>query len=485
MKTEYPDNTDKFHDFRKKFGTFVYRDYEIQETPSRIFVTYHFEIPGLGSFSPDWTFPKKEGDSRNYRNNETLQRLVFSLGMAELVSYWKTVCPPEVLVEAGELTQEQIAWWKKLYFLGLGEFFYTNGIDQNQADFFDSFMKIVPHKRESDGSGDPAIASTPAQENMTYPGEMPGQNDRYLIPVGGGKDSAVTIELLKKAGKETGGFIINPRGATKNTVIAAGYPEDWAITPKRTLDAFMLRLNRKGCLNGHTPFSAIVSFSSVIAAFMHGFSWIALSNESSANESTVPGSTVNHQYSKSFEYEKDFCEYEKKYLKSGIHYFSLLRPLSEFQIGKYFASCKQYHSIFRSCNAGSKEDIWCGHCPKCLFVACILSPFLSEEELTRIFGKNMLQDVSLLGTLWKLTGMVAEKPFECVGSRDEVNTALCLTIRQREEKGEELPALLKAYRNTELYRKTRSLGDAFSGYYNEEHLVPEELLRIVMKYCVS
>ena len=134
----------------------------------------------------------------------------------------------------------------------------------------------------------------------------------------------------------------------------------------------MLELNRQGYLNGHTPFSALVAFSGIIAARMHGLSMVALSNESSANESTVQGSTVNHQYSKSFKFEEDFHYYQNTYLRGSAYYFSLLRPLSEFQIARYFAGQKQYHGIFRSCNAGSRTDSWCGHCPKCLFVYLIL-----------------------------------------------------------------------------------------------------------------
>ena len=190
----------------------------------------------------------------------------------------------------------------------------------------------------------------------------------------------------------------------------------------------MLELNQEGYLNGHTPFSALVAFSSLITAYLHNLKYIALSNEASANESTVAGSTVNHQYSKSFKFEQDFHNYEKEYIQSGIYYLSMLRPLSEFQIAEYFSRHPAYHEVFRSCNVGSKQDIWCGHCPKCLFVFLILSPFLSHSRLTEIFSTDMLEDRSMLEDFQKLTGLTEEKPFECVGSRDEVNAASCLPI---------------------------------------------------------
>ena len=174
----------------------------------------------------------------------------------------------------------------------------------------------------------------------------------------------------------------------------------------------MIELNKKGFLNGHTPFSAIVAFSALIDAYLFNKKYIALSNESSANESTVLGSDVNHQFSKGFEFEKAFREYNEKYFKTDIEYFSLLRVLSEFQIAALFSRYKKYHSIFRSCNAGSKTDSWCADCHKCLFVYIILSPYLTTDELVAIFGENLFEKESLLETFKKLTGEAPDTPFE-------------------------------------------------------------------------
>lgn len=249
---------------------------------------------------------------------------------------------------------------------------------------------------------------------------------------------------------------------------------------KRTLDQRMLELNRQGYLNGHTPFSALVAFSSLIGAAILDLDYVALSNESSANESTVPGSSVNHQYSKSFEFEKDFHQYAGRYLPGSAYYFSLLRPLSEFQIAWIFSGLKQYHDIFRSCNSGSKTDSWCGHCPKCLFVCLILSPFLGQEELEKIFGRAMLEDLSLRETFDKLVGIVSEKPFECVGSRNEVREAARLTIEKLEGKGEKLPVILEYYRNSELFRKEGQRGESpYFTCYDEDNLLPKELDELV------
>ena len=452
---------------RKDYPEFIYHGYQIKEEKERICLEYDFEIPGLSSFHPTWEFPKKDEENRKYADDSTFRNLAFSLGMVELISYWKIACPPKVIVEAGALTAEQILWWKDLYFNGLGEFYYTNGISENQEDF----MEIVSAGQE---------ISADALSDRRLEG--------CLVPVGGGKDSAVTLSLLKGEKETNCCYIINPRGATLKTVERAGYGEAQMCCVKRMLDKNMLELNKQGYLNGHTPFSAIVAFSATIAAYMEGKKYIVLSNESSANESTVEGSTVNHQYSKSFRFEKAFHDYEAEYIGSGTYYFSMLRPLSEFQIAGYFAKCREFHDIFRSCNAGSKEDKWCGHCPKCLFVCLILSPFLSGEEIIRIFGRDMLNDPDMTEDFRKLTGMEKEKPFECVGSRDEVNAAISLTIDRmmgQEKDLKKLPGLFRYYVLNGLYRENDPASGRFFRYFDEENLLPERYLELVRRECTK
>ncbi len=432
-----------YSSLRVAHPTFYFKNYEILQNGDSIRITYHFYTENLASFSPAWVFPT-EGKSID-PEDENFKAMVFNLGLAELVSYWKITCSPKVVIECGSLTPVQINWWKKLYFHGLGEFFYLNGINADE-----NFMRI-----ECANS-----TNTPSQSQRFLKGN--------LIPVGGGKDSNVTMELLKEFKEENRPYIINPRGATVESVAVAGY-EGKVLTAKRTLDGEMLRLNKEGYLNGHTPFSAIVAFSSIITAYVNNLKYVVLSNESSANESTVAGSTVNHQYSKSFEFEQDFNNYEKQFIKSGVYYFSLLRPLSEYQIASYFSRLKPYHGVFKSCNRGSHTNIWCADCPKCLFVYLILAPFLSDEELTAIFGKDMGADANLIPTLNQLIGFgTDEKPFECVGSRDEVNFAICEAIKNRSK----LPVLFEHYKTTPLYESYSTRANPYPKFYDKTNLLP-------------
>ena len=463
---------ERYLKFRKEYPRFFYRGYSTEETLNELKITYTFEIEGLSEFTPTWIFPKNGNTQVKWNEDPLMKKMIFSLGMVELVSYWKITCSPQVVIEAGALNKDQILWWKDLYFNGLGEFFYVNKITEADQE---GFMEIVCELGEENKQ----------KNDYGKKQDTKGSEKGILVPVGGGKDSAVTLELLKSADVPVFAYIINPRGATIHTTESAKLDADHVVSVHRTLDKRMLQLNKEGFLNGHTPFSALVAFSTVIAARMAGLSYIALSNESSANESTVQGSTVNHQYSKSFKFETDFHRYQTDYLPGSAYYFSMLRPLSEFQIAKYFAKQKQYHAIFRSCNAGSKTDSWCGHCPKCLFVYFILSPFLSREEVKEIFGTDMLEDETMQSTMEQLVGIQEEKPFECVGSRDEINTALVMTIDCLEKDGEKLPYLLKYYKTTGLYEEYKVKGDHFSGYFDEQNLVPTAWEELVRKNCKS
>ncbi len=445
-------NLEKYQAFRKRYPEFIYESYDIERQPGEVKLAFRFSVPGLGEFAPQWTLPMP--DNPVFPPESPLfQNLAFQLGLVELISYWKIACPPLVRIKCGFLDAAQQKWWKAQYFSGLGEFFYKNGIDASEEDF----MSLQPEG-----------APLPAGEPLPLKGCM--------IPVGGGKDSVVTMELLRDLKEENLCYILNPRGATVNTAKLAGFDEKQLVCPRRTLDPLMLELNRQGYLNGHTPFSALVAFSGLLMAAAYGKKYLVLSNESSANEATVAGSSVNHQYSKSFQFEQDFNWYERQYIGSGVLYFSLLRPWSEFQIAAYFARFPQYHSAFRSCNAGSKTDSWCGACPKCLFVWVILSPFLDTAQLEGIFGENLAQKEALWETLRQLCGMTAEKPFECVGSREEICFALTLAVRKMEGKGEPLPLLYRLFKDTEQYQIYAGCENPYFSYFNGEHLLPPAFL---------
>ncbi|NLH63732.1 MAG: hypothetical protein GX478_06025 [Erysipelotrichaceae bacterium] len=447
----------EYQQLRKKYTEFIYHSFTIKTEENNICITYDMEIKGLASFRPTFTVPYPKEST--VMDTELFRTAVFSLGMVELISYWKITCAPRVTVECGSLDEYQIQWWKKLYFNGLGEFFYKNKISTSM----EAFMDLHSTGKEIEG----AVCA------QTYTGN--------LIPVGGGKDSFVTLHLLEPYRRENCAFIINHIISAVNAAHAGGYEEgkDLLLT-ERTLDPMMLELNKQGYLNGHTPFSAMAAFASYLTAIVWQKKYITLSNEASANESTIKGSNVNHQYSKTFAFEQDFNNYAKRYLTDDIHYFSLLRPLSELQIAGIFTKLKKYLPVFRSCNVGQKKGEWCGHCAKCLFVCIMMSAYLSQQDVIAIFGRDMLNDPEMRQLFQQLSGILDDKPFECVGTRDEVNTAICMSIRSMKEHSIGLPLLYQEYQKSKYYTFYRDRSVDMLAY-NEENDLPKEYADIVKK----
>ena len=431
---------EKYESLRKAYPEFAYESYKYNVQPDGLHIMFSFRIDEH-RFTPQSFIP-----ARPFLDfaqpKETLDLLVFNIGMIELISYWKCACPPIVRILCGTLDDTQTAFWRKLYWHGLGEFFYVNGIHATQ----ETFLAI----RNEVGHTPPPLRGT--SPNLGEEWARTGLNSQhYLVPIGGGKDSVVSLELLRGApGVKVVPLIMNPRGATVGCIEAAGYTMDDVLVIRRTIDPHLLELNAQGFLNGHTPFSAMLAFYTLLAAQLSGIPNIALSNENSANESTVLGSDVNHQYSKSLDFENDFRAYVDQLRTQNLklktlNYFSLLRPLSELQIAMLFSRHEKYFDVFRSCNVGSKQDIWCGHCAKCLFAYIILSPFIPPARLTAIFGKNMLDDPAMQKEFDQLTGHAVTKPFECVGTVSEVNSALSMTLARWYD-GTERPHLLANYR---------------------------------------
>lgn len=250
-----------FFELREKYPEFSYNWYKIEENENEYKISYEFEIVGLSKFNPTWTIPKMNTFFIEEQNKELLENMVFNLGMVELVSYWKITCAPHVTVKNIFLSKKQIEWWKKLYFYGLGEFFYKNEIKTNMEEF----MTIT--------TGDIKLSKIVTNEKF----------NGALVPIGGGKDSIVTLDVIKDDFADNMCYVINPRGATEETAETAGYIEDKRCYVKRTLDKNMLELNKQGYLNGHTPFSSIVAFSALIVAYLNKKKYIVLSNEASAN----------------------------------------------------------------------------------------------------------------------------------------------------------------------------------------------------------
>ena len=429
---------------QEKYPKFTYENYSYEIFNNDLRISFSFRIdPGI-NFKPKLTI---KNPSR--LNLDKIDNLVFHLGLIEMLSYWKTTCSPIIDMEAGFLDDNQIKWWQDLIFEGMGQFFYENKI---------KFQKPK------------IICSGPNLNHQDFINKIEGQNEalaslscsrfslnneklqnRYLVPFTGGRDSIITLEKLKKQKKEIALFSVNTTPQIQKNIKISGIKKQ--ITVKRYIDKKLLELNKDGYLNGHTPFTAFLSFLTVLCATLFDYKNIVFSNEKSSDEGNVKylGKIINHQWAKSSEFEKKFKDYCRKYLVKDINYSSFLRRYAESEISKMLIGYPKYFSAFSSCNASMKikssatKERWCGNCPKCLFVYMTFYPFLEDKKLIKIFGKDIFENKNLLPVMKDLIDPKRIKPFECVGTKKEAKLAFDLSLKKAKKTGN-IPFLLKKIR---------------------------------------
>ncbi|MFT5139377.1 MAG: hypothetical protein ACI9H8_001782 [Lysobacterales bacterium] len=332
-----------------------------------------------------------------------------ALGLLHLiagVSYYKA-CVPQLMDPGDLLLDKDLAeFLNTLYVRGLAEFAYTNNIE------LDSKVNFPINSAE---------VLTPLEVDLP---------ERALVAMGGGKDSLVSLELLRQGGCDVQAVCVGQSKLIADTAKAAGLP---LIQIERELSPALARMNEAGALNGHVPVTAINSVILLCASILYGYRWIVFSNESSAEEATLKdsaGKEINHQFSKSLEFEKGFRKIITTQVSRGIDYFSLLRSLKELAIAQKFSEMTQYHQVFSSCNRNFHRDgpritgRWCGNCPKCRFTSLALAPFMQAEELVSFMGINLLDEAGQEEGFRALCELGIDKPFECVGSVDESRAAM-------------------------------------------------------------
>lgn len=441
-------------DLRERHPRFTYRSYDFARDGENIRIRFDFHLEPNIYFSPEILLPVTPDVDL-----AALEGLVFHLGLIETASYWKSACSPILAVQAGALSTSQRAWWHDLLMHGMGEFYYRNDI----AFWENGFLTIT--------SAEPVSSPAPLKVN----------GEGSLVMVGGGKDSSLTLELLKNIEGRKVAFALNPTRSALDSARLAGYEETLII--RRSIDPGLLELNKSGYLNGHTPFSAYLAFLGTLAAAANSMSEVIASNETSANEPnlTLHGMPINHQYSKSVRFERLFRQYSREYLSPDISYFSFLRPLHDIQISRLFSEYREQLRSFRSCNVHQKLDSWCTTCPKCAFVYLTLAPFISDESLVEIFGADLFDLPQAQAHIRDLVGLGERKPFECVGTVEESVLAVELTRKRQLGEGKTVHPFVSGLAE-ELEQKSGDCRgeDRLLKHWDDEHfLTPsyEEALR--------
>lgn len=337
-----------------------------------------------------------------------LEKILQSVQIMLGISYYKLFCPPKMELPF-DLSSDEAAFWTTVYQKGLGEFAYRNKLDPRDFAHF-------PSKKSA----------------KAVPMEFP-RKDRSLLGIGGGKDSIVAGELLKEAGKDFDAFLAETERRSPVVASVVKTMKVKSLTLERKLDPQLFK-PIEGATNGHVPISGVFAFLGILAALLYDYTYVIVGNEHSSNfgNTKTKGMEINHQWSKSVEFEAMLQDYLRRFLTPDITYFSLLRPFYEIRIAEMFTHYPQYFGVFTSCNRSftvhkdRSSKLWCGECAKCCFVFTMLRAFLDAKTLLQIFGKDLSSDPQLKPLFCDLRGEGTMKPFDCVGTFEEVQEAEAL-----------------------------------------------------------
>lgn len=390
---------------------FEFRRYRFEPAKKRATFSYalHFSDGEKRVFAERVFLPRVPHLERVPRGLVT--KLLESIHVMLGVSYYKLLFPARFIVPY-RLSSEEAAFWNAVYQKGLGECLYRNRLDP----------KIVA-RFSSDRGRHPQMYECVRQK-------------RSLVGIGGGKDSIVTAELLREQGKAFTPYIVAKPGGTPVIDDVLRVMKKSAVTMTRQLDRQLLSPD-PGWYAGHIPISAVYAFLGFFAAVLYDYDTVVVSNEHSSNFGNLRyrGMEVNHQWSKSSEFEKLFQAYCRTNLTRSIVYFSALRPFHEIRVAKMFSKHKKYFNAFSSCNTNFRHQTskhsgrWCGKCPKCASVFALLAPFIPRSQLIALFHKNVFADPTLLPLYQNLLGLGTMKPFDCVGTFEETQAAFRLSQR--------------------------------------------------------
>jgi len=393
-----------------KATLFEFTSYVFEPAKKRILFNYKTEFEDGSSLNFTETILLPRAPKLAVIKKEVVDMLLQSLHIILGISYYKFYCATKIALPY-QLSKAEADFWNIIYKKGLGEFFYQNNLNPNISPKF------------------------PFQKERKLTAYFLPKNNRCLVGIGGGKDSIVVAELLKQYSFDITAFTVQTNKESELVKDVIGILKVEELKIKRQLDE---KIHQKHAYDGHIPISAIYAFLGLAEAIFYGYSYVIVGNEFSSNfgNTTYKNLEINHQWSKSYEFETLMHQYVVNYISPDVVYFSLLRRFYEIRIVKLFSAYKKYFGYFSSCNNNFKiqdtkhQGLWCGQCAKCVFVFTLLSAFLSKKELLDIFGKNLYQNSSLLPLFKDVLGFGTMKPFDCVGTFQEAQIALYLAKKE-------------------------------------------------------
>ncbi|OGK38688.1 hypothetical protein A3F34_02635 [Candidatus Roizmanbacteria bacterium RIFCSPHIGHO2_12_FULL_44_10] len=437
---------------------FIFAGYNADWATGKLTFSYTINVDETISKSFSETLRLQSPVDITKLNPKTLEILLQSFHLALGLSYYKLYIPPTILIRGYSLSKAQSIFWNMLYTKGLGEFYYRNNIDFRgliQFPYEDKSRSALEQKRDS---------------------------DKTLLGIGGGKDSILAAQILKEAEIA---FNISYLADPIRDGIAQQFTAD-SLVVSREFDPEFLQLSSSSeVYQGHIPISAIYAFIMALSGYLYGYRYLIVGNERSSNYGNAEylGQEINHQWSKSKEFEDMLREYVRDFISTDLEFFSLMRPLYEIAIVKRFCQYPQYFRLFSSCNRNFnignplKGRLWCNECEKCAFVFCLMAAFLPKDEVIKIFGENLFAKEPLVDTYKELLGIKDIKPFECVGIPDEVKVAMYFAHEKGEYRDDPAMKMFEAEVMPDITDIEAMKQEVFS--YGDDSNIPEQFKQAI------
>ncbi len=390
---------------------FLYKDFEIEADLKT--VNFNFSI-----YKNNQTYDLRETMVFPVELNKAgpIMSSLRALHLATGISYYKIFVSKRI-EHPYKMDEAESNFWNEVFLSGLGEFLYVNNLSK------DSIAKFNP------------------KDGAEFIDEISWQPvTSAMLGIGGGKDSIVAGELLKQAGVPLQGFVM-ATGEQLGQTQSVATTMDIGLSPvQRTIDKQLIELQAlPGAHSGHIPVSLIYGLVGATLAIANNYKYVVVANESSASIPRVSwqGMDINHQWSKSFDFEILLQNYLHRFVSEKLTYFSAIRPLGSIHIASIFANFSQYYTIFTSDNSVFRIDPskrpngrWSLESPKSLSSFILLAPWLSETELLETFGRDFLNEQSLEQLFYSLLEIEGHQPLDCVGTAEELLISLNLAVKQ-------------------------------------------------------
>ena len=446
---------------RAEYPVFRIEDARAVPGPTGVRLEFAFAAGAL-RFRPVVEFTGLLPDEAGRVATVTAQRMIRALAIIEAFSYWKALCSPVIEVALPAPDPAELDWWRAFWPGAMGEFFYRNQIDYTAPGFL---VIRGPAGEDAPGKDAPGGAA---------PVGPP------LVLFSGGKDSlALSRVVSASSGTAPVDFFLYNPGERLRGLAGSLASGGRLVEVRRAILPELLALNAAGHPNGHTPFSAYLAFGAMLAGYLRGNGPVMAGNSRSDDEPNVRsylGRPVNHQWTKSYEFEAAARSYRDRWLPGAPGYSSPLRPLYEVQIIASLAGDVDAYLRTVSCNRAPGGG-WCRSCAKCAWVFLATAALFGHDLAIRKTGGDMFADPALSGVYQEMAGLTGVKPFECTGSEDEVRAAIQAVGHGRPP--DAYPALAACLRDPAV-AGARPLAALLAGWGHDD-LVPAALRSQVSK----